>query len=86
MRSISGQDLARILSSRLRHEQTGQTAQRLQLLTNADGERILRLQRARRKPIGRYFVEKDGMTGPGLNAIIWEMHKHNARFGKQSKT
>jgi hypothetical protein len=85
MRSISRQDVARILSSRLRHEQTGQTARRLSLLSDAEVERILRLQRARRKPIGRYFIEKGGMTGPDLNAVMWELHAHNARHGKQPR-
>jgi hypothetical protein len=82
MRRISGPDLARILSSRVRGEQTGQTAQRLHILTEAEVERILKLQRARRKPIGRYFVEKDGLTNTKLGEILWEMHRHNARHGK----
>ncbi len=63
MQSISRPDLAKILGSRLRHEQMGETAQRLRLLTAAQVERILRMQRARRSLIGRYFVEKESMAG-----------------------
>ena len=66
LRSISSQDLARLLSSRLRHEQMGETAQRLRLLSAAEVERILRLQRARKRPIGRYFLEKESMTSATL--------------------
>ena len=83
MRTISSQDLVRILGSRLRHERTGETAQRLRLLTGAEVERILRLQRARRRLIGRYFVEKESMTSDVLGAILHEMFRHNARWGRQ---
>jgi hypothetical protein len=80
LRSISAQDLHRILGSRLRHEHTGQAAQRLRLLTAADVERILRLQRARRRPIGRYFVEKEGMTAAQVALLLRELYRHNARW------
>ncbi len=82
LRSISSQDLARILGSRLRHEQTGETARRLRLLTAAEVERILRLQRARRRLIGRYFVEKESMTSAMLDALLHELYRHNARWGR----
>jgi len=81
MKGISSQDLARILSSRLRHEQTGQTAQRLRLLSATEVERVLRLQRARRRLIGRYFVEKESMPGDALSGIMHELFRHNARYG-----
>jgi hypothetical protein len=80
LRSISAQDLHRILGSRLRHEHTGQAAQRLRLLTAADVERILRLQRARRRPIGRYFVEKEGMTAAQLALLLRELYRHNVQW------
>jgi len=83
LRSISSQDLVRILGSRLRHEHTGETAQRLRLLTADEVERILRLQRARRRLIGRYFVEKESMTAAMLGSIIHELYRHNARWGRQ---
>jgi hypothetical protein len=83
MRTISSQDLARILGSRLRHEQTGETAQRLRLLSAAEVERILRLQRARKKPIGRYFLEQESMTSATLVSLLRELHRHNARWGRQ---
>ncbi len=82
MKSISGQDLAKILGSRLRHEQTGQTAQRLRLLSAKDVERILRLQRARHRLIGRYFVEKESMPRDALSGIMRELFRHNARYGR----
>jgi hypothetical protein len=82
MRNISSQDLVRILGSRLRHEQTGETAQRLRLLTSTQVERILRLQRARRRLIGRYFVEKESMTSAVLGSILLELYRHNARWGR----
>jgi hypothetical protein len=82
MRSISSQDLVRILGSRLRHEQTGETAQRLRLLTSTQVERILRLQRARRRLIGRYFVEKESMSSAVLSAILLELYRHNAHWGR----
>ena len=83
LRSISSQDLVRILGSRLRHEQTGETAQRLQLLTAAQVERILRLQRARRRLIGRYFMEQESMTSAMLGTLLHELYRHNARWGRQ---
>jgi hypothetical protein len=82
MWSISSQDLVRILGSRLRHEQTGETAQRLRLLTSTQVERILRMQRARRRLIGRYFVEKESMTSAMLGSILHELYRHNARWGR----
>jgi hypothetical protein len=82
LRSISSQDLARILGSRLRHEQTGETAQRLRLLSAAEVERILRLQRARKRLIGRYFLEKESMTSDTLVSLLRELHRHNARWGR----
>ena len=81
LRSISAQDLAKILGSRLRHEHTGEAAQRLQLLSAAQVERILRLQRARRRLIGRYFMEKESMSAALLTSLLHEMHRHNARWG-----
>jgi hypothetical protein len=83
MQGISGPDLAKILGSRLRHEQMGETAQRLRILTAAEVERVLRMQRARRRLIGRYFVEKESMAGDALREIIGELHRHNARYGRQ---
>jgi hypothetical protein len=72
----------RILASKLRHEQTGETARRLRLLSAAEVVRILRLQRARHKPIGRYFVEKESMASPVLSGILQELFRHNARYRK----
>ena len=83
LRSISSQDLVRILGSRLRHEQTGETAQRLRLLNAAQVERILRLQRARRRLIGRYFMEQESMTSAMLGTLLHELYRHNARWGRQ---
>jgi hypothetical protein len=80
LRSISTQDLHRLLGSRLRHEHTGQAAQRLRLLTAPEVERILRLQRARRRPIGRFFVETEGMTAAQLAVVLRELYRHNARW------
>ncbi len=82
LQGISSQDLACILGSRLQHEQTGQTAQRLRLLTAPQVERILRMQRARRRLIGRYFVEKESISTAALSTIMREMHRHNARYGR----
>ncbi len=85
LRRISTPDIARILGSRLRHEQTGQTAQRLRLLTGPEVERILRLQKARRKLIGRYFVEKESMSSAVLTGILRELYRHNARWGREGR-
>ena len=82
LRSISASDLAKILGSRLRQEHTGEAAQRLQLMTAAQVERILRLQRARRRLIGRYFVERERMSSAVLTSILFELYKHNARWGR----
>ena len=81
LRSISAQELQKILVSRLRHEHTGEAARRMNLLTSEQVERILRLQRARRRPIGRYFVEKESMTSPQLTELLREVYRHNARWG-----
>lgn len=82
LRNISSHDLVKILGSRLRHEHTGETAQRLQLLSAAQVERILRLQRARRRLIGRYFVEKERMSAALLSSLLHELHRHNARWSR----
>jgi len=82
LRSITGQDLMKILASKLRHEQTGETARRLRLLTAAEVARILRLQRVRHKPIGRYFVEKERMAGAALSGILQELYRHNTLYRK----
>jgi len=82
LRNISAVDLSRILGSRLRREYTGETALRLELLTAAQVERILRLQRARRRLIGRYFVEKERMSTSTLTSILFELHRHNARWAR----
>jgi hypothetical protein len=82
LRSITAADLAKILASKLRHEQTGETARRLRLLSEAEVERILRLQRVRHKPIGRYFVEKESMERDELAGILRSLYRHNARYRK----
>jgi hypothetical protein len=82
LREISSQELAKILASKLRNEQTGQTALRLRLLTAREVQRILILQRARHRPIGRYFVEKSGLSADQLNLILRELYRHNARYGR----
>jgi hypothetical protein len=81
LRSITGPELVRILGSRLKGEQTGETAKRLRLLSEEQVERILRLQRLRQKRIGRYFVEKESMPDRDLSAILVELNRHNARLG-----
>ena len=80
LRAVSSQDLARILASKLRNEQTGQAAQRLRLLTAEEVERVLRLQRARHRPIGRYFVENERMPTETLSRVLRELYRHNARW------
>ena len=82
LRSISSQDLLKILGSRLSHEHTGETAQRLRLLSAAQVDRILRLQRARRRLIGRYFVEKESMSSAVMASLLHELYRHNARYGR----
>jgi hypothetical protein len=81
---ISAQDLWKILGSKLRHEQTGETAQRLRILSSAEVERILRLQRLRHRRIGAYFVEEEKMSGASLSELLRELHRHNARWGRPS--
>jgi hypothetical protein len=78
---ISGADLWKILGSKLRHEQTGEAAQRLRILSAAEVERILRLQRLRHRRIGAYFMEEERMTGDALSQLLRELHRHNARCG-----
>jgi hypothetical protein len=82
---ISSADLWKILGSKLRHEQTGEAAQRLRILTAADVERVLRLQRLRHRKIGSYFVEEERMSGETLTGLLRELHRHNARFGSSSR-
>jgi hypothetical protein len=83
LRAISGRDLVTILHAKHRHEQTGETARRLRLLSAEEVARILRLQRARHKPIGRYFVEKERMPSAELARILWELFRHNARYERE---
>jgi hypothetical protein len=83
LRSITGQELIRILGAKRRGEQTGETARRLQLLTAEEVARVLRMQRARHKPIGRYFVENERMPSAELTRILRELYRHNARYGKE---
>jgi hypothetical protein len=60
-------------------EQTGAAASRLRLLTVDDVRRVLRIQRARQRPIGRYFVEKERMSDAELSRLLHELFRHNAR-------
>ena len=76
---ISAGDMTRVLLARVRHEQTGAAASRLRLITVEDVRRVLRIQRARQRPIGRYFVEKERMSDPELSGLLHELFKHNAR-------
>ncbi len=71
--------MMRVLQSRALHEQTGATASRLRLITVEDVRRILRIQRARQRPIGRYFVEKERMADAELSRLLHELFRHNAR-------
>jgi hypothetical protein len=79
---ISAEDLWKILGSKLRHEQTGEAAQRLRILSAAEVERVLRLQRLRHRRIGAYFVEEERMSGASLTQLLRELYRHNARWGK----
>ena len=76
---ISASDMTRVLLTRVRHEQTGAAASRLRLITLEDVRRVLRIQRARQLPIGRYFVEKERMTDVELARLLHELFRHNAR-------
>ena len=80
---ISAEDLWKILGSKLRHEQTGQAAQRLRILSAAEVERILRLQRLRHRRIGAYFVEEERMSGASLTQLLRELSRHNARWARE---
>ena len=42
------------------------------------------MQRARRRLIGRYFVEKQIMDVDVLHDIMRELHWHNARYARQA--
>ena len=79
LRFVEARDMARVLQSRALHEHTGEAASRLRLLTVEDVARILRIQRARQRPIGRYFVENTPMTSDELQGLLHELHRHNAR-------
>jgi hypothetical protein len=85
LHAITGRDLVTILRNKRYHEQTGETARRLRLLSADQVSRILRLQRARHKPIGKYFVEKERMPSAELARILWELFRHNARFEREAK-
>jgi hypothetical protein len=76
---VSASDMSRVLLARARHEQTGAAASRLRLLTVEDVRRVLSIQRARQRPIGRYFVEKERMSDMELSRLLHELFRHNAR-------
>jgi hypothetical protein len=76
---VSASDMTRVLLARVRHEPTGAAASRLRLITVEDVRRVLRIQRARQRPIGRYFVEKERMSDMELTRLLHELFRHNAR-------
>ena len=79
LRMLSPSDMTRVLSSRGKHEQTGAAASRLRLLSVEEVRRILRIQRGRQRPIGRYFVEKERMSDKELSRLLRDLFQHNAR-------
>jgi hypothetical protein len=78
-RWISREEIARVLRSRRHAEPMGQAAVRLRLLSDDEVAAILRRQRARQKPIGRYFVATEKMTPEELARRLFELLRHNAR-------
>jgi hypothetical protein len=77
---VSANDMTNVLLARVRHEQTGAAALRLRLITVEDVRRVLRIQRARQRPIGRYFVETERMPDGELTRLLHELFRHNARI------
>ena len=76
---VSASDMTRVLLARVRHEQTGAAAARLRLITVEDVRRVLTIQRARQRPIGRYFVERERISDPEMTRLLHELFRHNAR-------
>lgn len=76
---VSADDMTGVLLARVHHEQTGAAALRLRLITVEDIRRVLRIQRARQRPIGRYFVERERMPDGELTRLLHELFRHNAR-------
>ena len=76
---VSASDMTRVLLARVRHEPTGVAASRLRLITVEDVRRVLRIQRARQRPIGRYFVENERLSDAELTRLLHELFRHNAR-------
>jgi len=85
LRIVSASDMTRVLLARARHEQTGAAASRLRLLTVEEVRRILRIQRARQRAIGRYFVEKERMSDLELSGFLHELFRHNARWRTETQ-
>ncbi len=76
---VSATDMTRVLLARVRHEPTGAAASRLRLITVDDVRRVLTIQRARQRPIGRYFVENERMSDTELARLLHELFRHNAK-------
>jgi hypothetical protein len=76
---VSATDMTRVLLARVRHEPTGAAASRLRLITVDDVRRVLTIQRARQRPIGRYFVENERMSDLELARLLHELFRHNAK-------
>jgi len=78
---LSTEGLAAVLSRRRHDERTGAAATRLGLLSSEQVDRILRIQRARHRPIGRYFVEKQLLPVTELTRALRDLRRHNERCG-----
>ena len=68
LHAISGRDQVNILRAKRRHEQTGETARRLRLLSADQVARILRLQRAGTSPSEGTSSKRSGCPAPSWRA------------------
>ncbi len=81
LRFLSAEDLAAALTTRRQNERLGAAAERLGLLSQDQVDRILRIQRARHRLIGRYFVENRLLAVAELTRTLRDLHRHNTRWG-----
>ncbi len=77
---ITDVQLRELISQKVLGEKIGETALRLEVLTNLQVKTIVLHQRMRQKKIGEYFVQNGILQRSEVNDLYHEQRRHNARF------
>jgi hypothetical protein len=77
---IDEKQIRELVRNKALGEKIGETAVRLEVLTNLQVKTIVLHQRMRQKKIGEYFVLEGILAKSHINDLCYEQRRHNARF------